>query len=175
MGLIRKLDELVAGEGGYFYDMSNPAMVAGCHDNLTRIWQAMQQYAKAHDGKVPDACFYPDPDNTTWQKPSFDKLLGFAGQPTMICPGSGDELKAYGLTYLWNERWSGKPLAQIPNPSKEWLVMDLIGLNPYVAGRIGHNGGAQVLYADGHIGLQVNPQGSLEDWLPWAENVAAGR
>ena len=63
-----------------------------------------------------------------------------------ICPSAPGELAEKGLTFLWNDRCSGKTIRQIKNPKKTWLMIEINAVSDDRPPP--HPGGYNILYAD---------------------------
>ncbi len=141
----------VAAIVGGIYSASSSAYIRArqkgletqCAQNLRQVALLIQMY-EMENGKLPNAAFFPkDPRAGT---DSLSVILGRDAKTLLVCPSVPDEFQANGLTFLWNDRWSGKPLSSIPDPRNAWLLVEVSAANTEVPAP--HRGGYNVLYAD---------------------------
>ncbi len=135
-----------AGYSDALMKAKNKAIEAKCMSNLKQIGQALQMYEMEH-GKLPDAGFYPkDPLKNP---ESLRVILGEEFGQFLVCPSMPKELQKRGLTFIWNDKYSGKPLSAIKEPTKTWLLMEMSVVDEKVPPP--HRGGFMMLYADFHV------------------------
>jgi type II secretory pathway pseudopilin PulG len=132
--------------GGALAKAKNKAVEIECTSNLRQIGQAIQMY-ELTEGRLPDAKFYPKEPRK--DPKSLVRILGPQFAKFLVCPSMPETLRKRGLTFLWNEKYSGKPLGSIPNPSKTWLMIEMSAVYPEAPPP--HRGGFLVLYADMHV------------------------
>ncbi len=124
----------------------NKAVEVECTNHLKQIAQALQMY-ELTEGRLPNAKFYPK--EPLKDPRSLLKILGPQYAKLLVCPSMPEPLQKRGLTYLWNDKFSNKPLGSIPNPSKTWLMIEMSAVFPEAPPP--HREGFMVLYADMHV------------------------
>jgi len=138
----------ISTEYSVFLGTEDTKIVQQCAHNLRRVYAAIQAYDEQH-GRLPDAVFWPDRPRNNPR--SLVVLLPEEARPYLVCPGFDADLASVGLCYVWNEKLSGRPLSSISKPDTTWLLMDVVATHSFVAARVGHRGGTNVLYADGTV------------------------
>jgi len=129
------------GSGGYM-GVKNRALRTQCMNNLRQIGMELRMYEMTN-GALPNAKFYPE--NPKTDSRSLLRLLpGF--ERCMVCPVMPPALQQKGLTFLWNDKYSGKPLSAIPNPSHTWLMIEMTAVSKDAPAP--HSGGYNVLCGD---------------------------
>jgi prepilin-type processing-associated H-X9-DG protein/prepilin-type N-terminal cleavage/methylation domain-containing protein len=131
------------GGGGAFGGITSKGHQEVCLQHLKTIGLALQ--LRDLRGKpLPDAVFFPQ--DSTAEK-SLVKLMEADALPqAFICPAAPLALKKKGISYIFNSKYAGKPVTEVPEPSKTWLVTDINLVDPKIPPA--HNGGANVLFAD---------------------------
>ena len=130
------------------------ALQVECASQLRQIGMAVNMFTMT-EGKYPDAVLYPaekalsDPKSIA----VILKPYGMSGK-ILICPAAPSALKERGLTYLWNDRLSGKAASQVKNTTTTWMMVDITALDERVSS---HQGGYNILYADGHVAWSSKP------------------
>ena len=124
----------------------NKAVEIECTSNLRQIGQAIQMY-EITEGRLPNAKFYPKEPRK--DPKSLVRILGPQFAKFLVCPSMPETLRKRGLTFLWNDKYSGKSLGSIPKPSKTWLMIEMSSVYREVPPP--HRGGFLVLYADMHV------------------------
>ena len=134
-----------------YIGVKNKALQAQCTNQLRQIGIAVRMFTMT-EGKYPAAKFYPE--NPLEDPQSIAVILKSYGKETFICPTAPAALKRSGLTYLWNDELSGKLISQIRKPSSTWLMADMTALDERVSS---HQGGYNILYADGRVCWSPKP------------------
>ena len=136
-----------------YIGVKSKALQVQCAHQLRQIGIAVRLFVMS-EGHYPDAAFYPE-------KPLEDpkSILAFVkqydcGGELFICPTAPDALKKKGLTFLWNDALSGEPAACVRKPAETWMMVDMTALDERVSS---HQGGYNVLYADGHVAWSSKP------------------
>jgi prepilin-type processing-associated H-X9-DG protein len=169
------LKQLVSQPVYCFYTGVNSEERQGeCQERLKELFRLLKAYDAAHHG-LPQAAFYPrDPLNGP---DSLRHLLGPEARELLICPTCGPDLRRFGLNYAWNEKASGRGLADIKDPAGTWLLMDFVAPHDWMVRNryCGHRGGVNVLYADGTVKwsepFSSNPfdDKAARRWTDWAK------
>jgi prepilin-type processing-associated H-X9-DG protein/prepilin-type N-terminal cleavage/methylation domain-containing protein len=129
------------------------ALQIECASQLRQIGMAVNMFTMT-EGKYPDAVFYPEkPLNDPRSIAVILKPYGMRGK-ILICPTAPSPLKERGLTYLWNDKLSGKAASQVKNTTTTWMMTDITALDERVSS---HQGGYNILYADGHVAWSPTP------------------
>lgn len=129
------------GSGGYS-GVKDRARRVQCQHNLRQISMELRMYEMTNGG-LPNAKFYPK--NPREDGRSILKMLpGY--ERSMVCPVMPPGLKQKGLTFLWNDRYSGKPLSAIRNASQTWLMIEMTASTKNAPAP--HQGGFNVLCGD---------------------------
>jgi len=135
-----------AGYGNALAKAKNKAVEIQCTSNLKQVAQALQMY-EMMEGRLPNAKFFPKEPRKDPR--SLLKILGPQYAKFLVCPSMPEKLQKRGLTFLWNDKYSGKPLSSVPKPTKTWLMIEMSAAFPEVPPP--HRGGFLVLYADMHV------------------------
>ncbi len=124
----------------------------------------IQQHV-AKQGTLPKAAFFPE--NPASDADSLAVVLGEDSRRWLVCPTCSTDFRRLGLTYVWNEKLSGKKPAEIPDPANTWLVMDFVAVHPWMVTNrsCGHRGGVLALYADGTVRWTEPP--TRDAWREW--------
>ena len=129
------------GSGGYM-GVKDRAKRTQCQQNLRQVGMAIQMH-EMMNGALPSAKFYPKEPREDGQS-ILNLLPGY--ERCMVCPCMPHSLQAKGLTFLWNDRYGGKGLSAIPNPSQTWLMIEMSAVSKDAPPP--HQGGYNVLCAD---------------------------
>lgn len=114
-----------------------------CINNLRQIAALLQMY-HGENGEFPKAAFYPaDPEGGA------DSIRTILGGPKEIwvCPSMPDELKAKGLTFVYNDTLGGQQ--SFADASRKWVLIEMTCATKNAVHA--HPEGYNVLFADGHI------------------------
>ena len=142
-----------------------------CQDHLKQLFELLKEYESKH-GHLPQAAFFPSFPGRI--ENSLPVLLGPQAAGLLICPTCSPEFQRLGLNYVWNEKVSGRKLADLK--SDTWLLMDFVGAHDWMVSNhyCGHRGGVNVLYADGAVRwikpISSEPwnETSSQTWVDWA-------
>jgi prepilin-type processing-associated H-X9-DG protein/prepilin-type N-terminal cleavage/methylation domain-containing protein len=137
---------IMTSEANNYGDVKRLAYQTSCRNNLEQIWQALVMY-DMNGGGLPKAVFYPK--NPKTDANSLENVLDQAYRPMLVCPVFPSALKDTGLTYIYNDKFAGKPIDSIPDPNKTWIVTEMNAVSDKIP--MPHPGGFNILYADGHI------------------------
>jgi prepilin-type processing-associated H-X9-DG protein len=155
-------------------EVQSEARQSECQSNLKRLFALLKQYDGKHDG-LPKAAFYPRLPLTSAD--SLRVLLGDKETTRFTCPTCSPDLQRFGLNYAWNQKLSGKRLADIKEPANTWLLMDFVGAHDWMVnnGHCGHRRGVNILYADGSVkwsrpfSTEAWNTKAPQSWLTWAK------
>ncbi|HYG34024.1 MAG TPA: hypothetical protein VEC99_04530, partial [Clostridia bacterium] len=155
-------------------EVNSEARQAECQEHLKQLFQLLQRYETKH-GHLPQAAFYPrlplsSPD-------SLRVILGARNVALFTCPTCGPDLQRFGLNYAWNQKLSGRKLAEIKDPANTWLLMDFTGAHDWMVmnAYCGHRRGVNILYADGTVkwsppfATEVWNKDASQSWARWAK------
>ena len=119
-----------------------------CVTNLRQIGQMLVMYHMS-EGKYPEAVFYPsDAFNDPKSIVRVMEDAGYAVPREMwVCPGAPPELASRGLTFVYNEKFGGRP--SLKNPGKAWMLIEVNCVSKSVPPP--HPNGYNVLCADGQV------------------------
>jgi prepilin-type processing-associated H-X9-DG protein len=157
----------------YYSGVNSEERQTECQAHLKELHGLIKAYEAKHQ-HLPKAAFYPrDPLRG---RDSLLQLLGPEAKSLLVCPTCGPDLKRFGVNYAWNEKVSGRRLAEINDPSNVWLLMDFVAPHDYMVENryCGHQGGVNVLYADGSVkwsrtfSSDPSPQKGKFGWVNWA-------
>jgi prepilin-type processing-associated H-X9-DG protein len=142
---------ILTGLGGNaFVGSTSKAHQTACQQQLRQIGMAVQMRTMSGEA-LPRAWFYPpDPPHPARNQYHLAKVMSsdVAGQ-MFICPAAPQAVQKRGICYVYNDKLSGKFVDQLRNPAQTWLMMDVNAVSPDVPPA--HNGGCNVLFADGHV------------------------
>lgn len=116
-----------------------------CAQNLRQIGTALKMH-EMNEGRFPKAAFYP---KSATAKDSIMSVLASEGagdKRLWTCPSLPDELQKKGLTFLYNDKLSGRSPS---NPSNTWVLIEFCCLSKKAPAP--HPGGYNVLMADGSV------------------------
>ena len=146
---------VVGGVGIYFYNQQQ-TMARQCARNLHRLYMAAEMY-EMERGVLPRLAFFPE--DPKQDANSLAVVLGpYGALPEVcVCPAAPVDIRAMGLTYVWNVRVNGRPLHGLSGP--EWLVTEINAISrDYPAAHLGRY---NILYTDGQVRRLVNPPSGL--------------
>ena len=126
-----------------FVNVKDKAKQTECQNNLRQIGMALRMHEMTN-GKLPKAAFFPE--DTKKGKDSIRVILKGYPAKLFMCPSAPEEISKKGLTFLWNDKCSGKPSHRIKNPKKTWLMIEVNAVSDKVPAP--HPGGYNILYAD---------------------------
>lgn len=131
-----------ASSGGSYAMVRNRTSEIQCLSNCRAIAQAIQLCSMTQ-GRLPKAAFYPKDPNG---KDSIMTLLKRHGAPPKLfkCPSAPSTIQTKGLTFVWNDKYSGKPLG-----GGDWLMVEVNAVDPKAPAP--HSGKYHVIYADGNV------------------------
>jgi len=117
-----------------------------CLNNMRQVGAAIVAYHLGN-GEYPSAAFYPE--NPRSDENSIRVVLAdeIPGDRPWICPAMPDELKARGLTWVYNDTLAGKP--SVRDPARTWILIEFTCVSAKVPSA--HPGGFNIVYADGHV------------------------
>jgi prepilin-type N-terminal cleavage/methylation domain-containing protein len=126
-----------------YVNVKDRAKETACRNNLRQIGQALLMMEMTH-GRLPDAAFFPS-------KPKKDKdsivvIMKNCNSKLFVCPSAPEELAKKGLTFIWNDKCSGKASHRIKDAKKTWLMVEVNAVSDKVPAP--HPHGYNVLYAD---------------------------
>ncbi len=126
-----------------YVKVKDKAKQTACTSNLRQVGLALRMFEMT-EGKLPDAAFFP-------AKPRKDKnsirvIMKDCNEKLFVCPAAPDELAKEGLTFVWNDKCSGKASHRIKDAGKTWLMIEINAVSDKVPAP--HPGGYNVLYAD---------------------------
>jgi prepilin-type processing-associated H-X9-DG protein len=138
---------------GSYIMAKKKAVETVCKNNLHQIQSALTMFLTENNDRLPDGVFYP-------KEMSSDKAIHNILNPyirgnVFVCPALPDELQKRGLTYLWNDIFSGKRINVIQNADKEWLMVEMTAVSKDIPPP--HAKGYTILYLDGHIDYLHQP------------------
>jgi len=142
-------------------DVQSEPRQAECQQHLQKLFARIQAYDAKH-GHLPPAAFYPAQPLTDTN--SLRVLLDGKDSALWTCPTCSADLQSMGLNYAWNEKLSGKRLANLKDPANTWVLMDFVGTHDWMVNNAycGHRRGVNILYADGSV--KWNRPFSTEAW-----------
>jgi prepilin-type N-terminal cleavage/methylation domain-containing protein/prepilin-type processing-associated H-X9-DG protein len=153
------ISSLGAATGGWI-GVQDQAKQTACASNLSQIGKAVQMFAMDNDGRLPNARFFPDLKGPANDPRDIRNILKpYVVSTLFVCPGAPEQLRKFGISYVWNDLVSNADLDTLPNASQIVLMADACS----TIGKAPHNGGYEILYADGHV-----------KWAPTAPNWRAG-
>ena len=126
-----------------YVKVKDKAKQTACTSNLRQVGLALRMFEMT-EGRLPDAVFFPS--NPKKDKNSIRVIMKNTSEKLFICPAAPDELAKKGLTFLWNDKCSGKASHRIKNANKTWLMIEINAVSDKVPAP--HPGGYNVLYAD---------------------------
>lgn len=118
-----------------------------CRMNLHQIQNALTLFLIENNDRLPEAIFYPD--NLKSNKAIHNILAPYIKGPVFVCPALPEDLQNRGLTYLWNDTYSGQRRDTIPEGNKKWLMIEMTAVYKDIPPP--HSRGYAILYLDGHI------------------------
>ena len=126
-----------------FVNVKDKAKQTQCQNNLKQIGMALRMHEMTN-GKLPKSAFFPDDPKKG--KDSIRVIL--KGYPAKLfkCPSAPEEIAKKGLTFVWNDKCSGKPSHRIKKSKETWLMMEVNAVSDKVPAP--HPGGYNILYAD---------------------------
>lgn len=147
---------------------------ASCMSNLKQLGAALTMYTDDHDGTYTRGQFWPFDDSHTW----IDAVGPYVkNRAVFVCPTGARDPYGYGYNIAywgWGDLLDGMhginditPVhqSQVPQPAETIWVVDMgrywgCGLEFGIEEPLRrHNGGANVLFVDGHVKwLQETPQ-----------------
>jgi prepilin-type processing-associated H-X9-DG protein len=142
---------ILTGLGGNaFVGSTSKAHQTACQQQLRQIGMAMQMRTMTGE-PLPRVWFYPpDPPHPARNQYHLAKVMSSEVPAQMfICPGAPPAIQKRGICYIYNDKLGGKLPDQLPNPAQTWLMMDVNAVSQDVPPA--HNGGGNVLFADGHV------------------------
>lgn len=155
---------------GAYVKAKNKALAVACSSNMRQMSLALMDYVFEND-RLPQAAFYPE--NSATDKDSIRVILRPHGgsDKLFVCPAAPKGLQEKGLTFLWNDRHSGKRQESVPGAGKKWLMVEINAIREIPLEEMGknrpsddvlsklkqipaaHPGGYNVLYVDGHVAV----------------------
>ncbi len=126
-----------------FVNVKDKAKQTECQNNLKQISMALRMHEMT-SGKLPKADFFPDDPKKG--KDSIRVILKGYPAKLFVCPSTPEEISKKGLTFLWNDKCSGKPSHRIKKAGKTWLLIEINAVSDKVPAP--HPGGYNILYAD---------------------------
>ena len=153
---------------GAYVGAKNKALALDCQTKLRQISLALMDYVFEY-GRLPRAAFYPE--NAAKDQDSIKVILGPHGASSklFVCPSAPQVLEDKGLTFLWNDRFSGQRQEAVPDAGKQWLLVEINAIREIPLAEMGENKpsdemlaklnqvpaahphGYNVLYVDGHV------------------------
>lgn len=126
-----------------YVGVKNKAKQIVCTHNLRQIANGLKMYEMTN-GRLPEAAFFPgDPVKG---KDSIRVIMSDYPAELFVCPTAPEEIAGKGLTFLWNDKCSGKSSYRIKNAKKTWLMIEVNAVSKDAP--LPHPDGYNILYAD---------------------------
>ncbi len=126
-----------------FVKVKDKAKQMECQNNLKQIALGLRMHEMT-SGKLPEAAFFPEDPKKG--KDSIRVILKDYPAQLFICPSAPEEMSKKGLTFLWNDKCSGRPSHRIKKPKETWLMIEINAVSDKVPPP--HPGGYNILYSD---------------------------
>ena len=154
---------------GTYVVAKKKAKEAICKINLHKIQNAFTLFLIENEDKLPDAVFYPK--DMSSKKAIHNILKSYIGKDVFVCPSLPEKLQARGLTYIWNDTYSGKMRDRVRDADKKWLMTEMTAVAKDIPPP--HTRGYAILYVDGHVEYSDKPPKFAFDksWYTPAEAI----
>ncbi len=131
---------------GAYLRAKQKALEIECMNNMRQVGTAIVAYHLGN-GEYPNAAFFPE--NPRTDENSIRVILAdeIPGERPWICPAMPDELKARGLTWVYNDTLAGQD--SVRDPARTWILIEFTCVSAKVPAA--HPGGFNIVYADGHV------------------------
>jgi prepilin-type processing-associated H-X9-DG protein len=117
-----------------------------CMNNMRQVGSAIVSF-QLSNGEYPKAAFFPE--NPLTDADSIRVILSeeINNNKVWLCPAMPDEMKAKGLTWVYNDTLGGQ--STVKDPTKTWILIEFSCVSKDVPPI--HPGGFNIVYADGHV------------------------
>lgn len=131
---------------GTYLRAKQKALEIECMNNMRQVGAAIVSF-QLSNGEYPKAAFFPE--NPMTDPDSIRVVLSeeLNNEKVWLCPAMPDELKAKGLTWVYNDTIAGQ--ASVKDPAKTWVLIEFSCVSKKVPSA--HPGGFNIVYADGHV------------------------
>jgi hypothetical protein len=101
------------------------------------------------NGTFPKAKFYPKDARNDPQSIVVLLKNEMPNAKAFICPSLPSQICDRGLCFLWNDEFSGKDPAAVPDGGNKWVMVEICAADHKIPAP--HRGGYHILNADGNV------------------------